>query len=70
MSYVACENAIQKWSRFVIKNAQKTRYIAFTFTSGLKFGTLLQTRVAQFTSILPVFAKVAFFRNIVAFSMF
>ena len=48
----------------------KNRIHSMYFYFAAKIWTLLQTLVAQFPSILPVFVKVAFFRNIVAFSMY
>ena len=67
--YVACENAIHEWSRCVIKNVQKRIHSLYIYFAA-KFRRLLRTRVANFTSILPVSAKVAIFRNIVAVSMY
>ena len=61
-SYVAVEKKIHKSSRFV------THSLYFKFA--VKVWTPLRTRVAHFPLILPVFAKVAIFRNIVAFSMY
>ena len=48
----------------------KSRIHNLYFFSRRKIWTLLRTRVAQFPSILPVFAKGAIFRNIVAFSLY
>ena len=48
----------------------KNRIHSLYFYFAAEILTLFRTRVAQFTSILPVFAKVAIFRNIVIFSMY
>ena len=48
----------------------KNRMHSMYFYFAAKIGTLLRTRVANYPSILPVSAKVAIFRNIVAFSLY
>ena len=40
------------------------------FKFAVKIWALLQTRVAEFPSFLPVFDKVYIFRNIIAFSIY
>ena len=48
----------------------KNRIISLYFYFEAKIRTLFRTRVANFSSVLPVSAKVAIFRNYVAFSMY
>ena len=54
----------------MIQAVRKIGYKVLYLYFAARIRTLLRTRVANFPSSLPVSAKVAFFRNIVPFSMY